>query len=929
MIWTVPASCSFSEVLAENLMKKYQGLSLAQVTLILPSRRAVKAIKDAFLKKTKNTALMLPHMVSLYDLEGMLPDISPPIDEIEQLFILIRLIRQKQETSYAKAVEIAQNLALFMDELITYDVPFEALSTLSPDDFAKHWQQTLSFLEIIGKFYPEILKERGKSAPAFYHKKLLEKIAADWKENPPAHPVIAAGFNGGLPTINRFLKEINAFENTDIILPYLDKNLTPDEWEKLDETHPQYMLRTLLKELDITPDKVCELALNENPRQNLATRMMAPVSLTHLWQKETPLTSDVLKGISLMESATADEEALSIALILREVLETPNKTAALVTPNRTLAKRVIAHMRRWQVLLDDSGGTPLYQTPVGRFFLQLAEAAASPKVKEFLILLKNPLSACGENPVLFRKKIQLLEKRARENHEQTAFFKPDLPPGSEALFNLFVNPVPVPLEELIRAHIQTAEAFAASDDRTAQERLWSKEDGILLSELFIKLLEHAKDLPPIEPIEYPAFLRSLLSLKSVRPKFGMHPRLDILGVMESRLQQPDLIVIGGLNEGTFPEAPSGDLWLSRPMREQLNLPLPEEKIGIAANDFIHAFMGKEVVLSRALKENGTPTIQSRWLLRMETVLKASGLTLPAKKHPLVAFLRPVPKVKPSERPMPCPPVSVRPNKISVTGVETWMKDPYSIYAKEILKLKKLDDLGKEPSSAEFGTAFHRILKAFLSLPLNERTDEKLEEISKKSFEEQGLSPERMTFLKPKFDRAMRWIKENQPSFIPFTEEEAHLNLNLKSGKFTLSGCADRIDIINNEATLIDYKSGTPPKPSEVRTGFAPQLLLEGFLLEKGGFKNIGTKKVAQMDYIQLSGKNEGAQVISIVNKDHPPESLIQKAEQNLMMLIDLFRDKNTPYTACPHAGRMLDFNDYAHLERLAEWQNNQEEEEDD
>lgn len=917
MIWNIPASYSFSDVLVNYLAEKYTGFSLAQITLILPSRRAVKSVRDAFMKKATKTTFLLPKLISLYDIEEVVLDIPPAIDETERIFMLLRLIRQKQDMSYAKAFELAQDLARFIDELETYDVSFDALKKLPPDEFAQHWKQTLSFLEIIGEFYPQILKEKGKTSPALYRKKLLEEKIKQWKENPPLYPIIAAGFNGGLPTINRFLKEINELDNSEIILPYLDKNISTEDWKKLDETHPQYMLRTLLKELNVTAQEVISLTKDCAPRQQLATEMMTPVSSTHTWQNKAEGSFKGTEQIKYFISSTPDEEALSIALSLREALETPNKTAALISPDRKLAKRVIAHMKRWNVLLDDSGGTSLDLTPIGRFFLQLAEVAVSQNIPDLLALLKHPLSANGKSPVLFRKEIQILEKEYRKKQKA---FEPDLPEELHQFFNLFTNSVSVPFDELIRCHISASEALATSDDRTAEERLWSKEEGIVLSELLANLIKQTIHIPFIDVIEYPSFLKALMRTKNIRPKHGMHPRLDILGVMESRLQSPDLVIIGGLNEGCFPEKTQDDLWLSRLMRKQLGLPLPEEKIGIAANDFIHAFMAKEVILSRSLKEGTTPTIPSRWLLRMETLLKSSKQDIFPQKHPYLEALRPFLDTVPCERPSPCPPLSSRPNKMSLTSIERWMQDPYGIYACKILNLEKLNDLNGIDKAA-YGTAVHSILSEFINLPPHLRTRKKIDELAQISFEKNNVTEQQLAFIRPRFDKAMDWIVNNQPTGTVFTEKDATLELPFETENFKIYGRADRIDLTEHGAVIIDYKTGSHPKKSNVQQGYAPQLPLEAFLLENGAFKEIGKAKTAQMSYIRLSGKQEGVEITSVTDKKTSPEILIKKTHENLIHLINLFRQKDTPYSACPLKNVQPTYNDYAHLERLAEWQN--------
>src|SRR5262245_50134578 len=64
-------------------------------------------------------------------------------------------------------------------------------------------------------------------------------------------------------------------------------------------------------------------------------------------------------------------------------------------------------------------------------------------------------------------------------------------------------------------------------------------------------------------------------------------------------------------------------------------------------------------------------------------------------------------------PAPRPPVATRPRELSVTRVETWMRDPYSIYARHILKLRPLDPLDASPGLAERGIFIHSALDEFV------------------------------------------------------------------------------------------------------------------------------------------------------------------------------------------------------------------------
>ncbi len=934
MISTISSVHSFADIFTDKLIKEQDSIwGLSRIQIFLPTKRAIKTIKDAFLRQSNGQTMMLPKMVALYDMDTDNPDIPNSISPLERQFLLMRLCQQRHNLSPDKAFQLAASLAHLLDEMHQYEISLNCLDNIVPDVYAKHWQQTLMFLDIIREFWPQILAEKNLIDPGERYVRIIDSQINEWQKNPPKENIYAVGFTGGTPCLERFLKAVNQLPNGHIIIPDLNTLISDEDWEAIDETHPQFHLKKLLTFLDIDRKQVCSWVNESNERQRFIHESLKPAQTTNTWKDIKPFQSNVLDGIRFINCTTPVSEALTIAIELRKVLETPGKTAALVTTDRNLSRRVISEMKRWNIILDDSAGTPLAKTPIGSYLLLLANAAQERTDNSLLALLKHPLSTDGEAIGMLKLKVRDWEKSARE---QNIPLEPQLKTNLESFFTFFKNSAPVRLETILKEHLKVAEELAQTTDRTGKERLWGKEEGEQAALLLTEIQNYINDQSFILPMHYPSFLNALFMNVNVRPLYGMHPRLDILGPIEARLQHPDLVIIGGMNEGTWPQTIEADPWFSRPMRASCGLPLPEEKIGILAHDFAHLMMTKEVIITRSLKQDGTPTIPSRWFSRIEALLGISNLTLPQEEENFVSALQSIDAQEIPTRPMPTPPVEARPKRLSITRVEEWMKDPYSIYARFILDLKKLNNLDEELSLKDYGIAIHKALEEFLKITPPCADINVLLDLGNKAFEKVGFTPALLAFWKPKFERLAVWFIQQQkerlksnPHF--YLEEKGSLLIPLSNGKtFELTGKADRIDIYNgNHAEIIDYKTGTPPSSSEVKKGESPQLVLEGALLKQNAFPNIPHQDnviIDNLTYWRLTGTQKGGEVKAIINKKNKlnPDELIEKAMYGLQKLIECFENKETPYTSCPKS-KKLTYNDYEHLERLPEWMNSDEE----
>ena len=446
------------------------------------------------------------------------------------------------------------------------------------------------------------------------------------------------------------------------------------------------------------------------------------------------------------------------------------------------------------------------------------------------------------------------------------------------------------------------------------------------------LAEAASALPPVAPVHYPALLDALMEDHVVRPPYGRHPRLQIWGPLEARLQHADCMILGGLNEGVWPPVAAGDPWMSRPMRADFGLPPPELRIGHSAHDFVQCCGAAEVYLTRARRIEGTPTIPSRWLQRLDALLTGG----PGDRVPLrsmepallawwAALDRPAEPASPIPAPAPAPPLASRPRQLSVTRVETWIADPYSVYARSILRLKPLDPIDADPSAAERGSIIHRILDAFVrthpdALPAD--AEERLLALGRAQFEAAGAPPGVLAFWWPRFERIVRWFLETErtrrPVFQPLgTEVEGALDLDAPGGAFRLTAKADRIDRTEAGALeIIDYKTGGIPPKKHVTEGRCPQLSLEAAIAQAGGFADVDAAEVASLAYWRLSGAETAGEITAIGSNTG---ALAREAAAGLQALIERFDDPATPYHPVPRPALAPRWNDYAHLARHKEW----------
>ncbi len=853
-LFTIPPSAPFLTGLARAVLDgalpgiggaKPDKLTLPLTTIYLPTRRAARGLRDAFLSASGGEALLLPRIRTLGDpdedealifaseLAGDRIDANagaPTIGTLERRLVLMRLIlagnRAEREaivaadeflsvippvSTAAQASKLAAELARLMDFVENEDADLDSLATLVPEEFSEHWQLTVQFLKLITDAWPRYLEDRKLVSPVARQKLLMALEAERLVASPPRGPVIAAGSTGTVPATARLLQVIASLPNGAVVLPGLDRLLDDESWKHIADhaEHPQAGMAALLRNLGVDRDEVKYLPGTEpdavqSARLRFVSEALRPAGTTERWQNflgDAPDIRSALSSLQIVAAPTAQDEAEAIALILRSTIETKGKTAALVTPDRTLARRVAARLRGFGLSIDDSAGMPVVRTVPGAFLdlvLEAIDADFAPRA--LMALLKHPALLLGRRAGEIRSLARALElllfrevyighgldgvlsaldgvkanggsrRRVPEDKalEVLKRLVADLKSAFAPLINLIAASGSHSVARLAEAHSATAERLAR-DETGSAAKFWSGDAGEALSLLLAKLMAEGSGIE-IDAAEYPGFYRGLVANEVVRPRLQTHPRLSIWGPLEARLQQPDVLILGGLNEGTWPRPQDAGPWLSRPMLSDLGLPTPERRIGLSAHDFAQGLGAQTVYLTRALKVDGVATVPSRWLQRLTALAAAAKCeSLLAPDQPWVAWGRArddIENFEPVKAPAPRPPLAIRPRSLSVTKIERWIANPYEIFARYILKLEPLKPIGAELDAALRGQVAHRMLHDFAlrhseSLPAD--IEAELTGAADRALANFGDDARATAFWRPQFRCFARWFASTEPS----------------------------------------------------------------------------------------------------------------------------------------------------------------------
>jgi ATP-dependent helicase/nuclease subunit B len=958
-VFTIPSNRSFADSLVAGLIARYGSdpLALASGRILLPNNRAVRSITDAFVRAS-GSGLILPRLIPIGDPEleeriggaldpARVSDAVPPaVEPLQRLLALAELVRSDGESAI-DALRMASDLARTLDALLIEEVDPARLKDAAVDasDLAAHWQVSLDRLQAILKQWPDRLRELGRVDLAQRRNLLLRRLADRWADNPPPGFTVAAGITTAAPAVAAVLARVAAMPDGMVVVPglALKSTMPKEEWDALgpnddgrgEETHPQYHLKHLLDRMGVAREEVAlwprvGLAASTPQRARAVGNAFVSAGFSDKWSELKPAERR-LSGIRTAVLPDSAAEAQAIALALREALETPSKTAALVTPDRTLARRVSALLARWGIEADDSAGKSLSELAPGTLLLGLASAIAEELAPvPLLALLKHPLAGGeGEQRLKWLDDVRLLDLALRG---------PRPAPGLAGLDRHFeeresektcrgclaawkrIRPVLAPLDHDMSAADSLAafaEKLARASESVAGDRGWRGRDGQMAAELIAELQasEQAQRIR-VEPEEAVALFGDLLGSRSVRPAYGGHPRVFIWGLLEARLQQADLMVLGGLNEAVWPALPAPDPWLAPKIRANLGLPGLEFRIGLSAHDFASALGAGEVLITRAKREGRSPTVASRFWLRLDAL--TGGLPRDHLLERINAALDNPGPPKPVLQPRPSPPVEQRPDRISVTAVDRLKADPFAFYAQQILKLRQVDAVDADHTAAWKGSAVHEVFERWL---VEDDCDpDKLRTRAEALLAGETIHPMLRALWAPRLLEAIDWMAElerenraggRRPLVAEATGETVLAGI-------TVHGRADRIDRLPDGGTaIVDYKTGKPPTKGAIEAGFALQLGLLGLIGRAGGFECARGDPEA-FEYWSLIRERDHFGKCMRADKDMGPEEFLDHAFRNFSEAAEKWLTGTEPFTAKLNPA-YAPYGDYDQLMRLEEW----------
>lgn len=926
--------------------------ALARVTVFVNSRRMERRVRAMF---DAGPACLLPRIRLVTDIgkDPISADLPPSVPPIRRRLELARLVSaliaaDPSLAPEASAFDLADSLAALLDELEGENVEVGDITQLDISDASGHWQRSQRFLALVGTY----LEAGGRDAPdpALRLRLATERLIDSWRAAPPTDPVIVAGSTGSRGTTRQLMEAVAGLDCGALLLPGYDFDLPDGVWSTLaksgpsfGEDHPQYRFASLLSALETSNVTPWPVGAPDPARNRVLSLSLRPAPVTDQWLRHGPALGDLrtaMSGVSLIEAPDPRTEAQAIAAALRGAAEA-GKTAALISPDRALTRRVSALLDRWGIEPDDSAGRPLGQSAPGRLLRQIAAFSARTLTSaDLLALLKHPLVATGSDRGQHLLQTRDLERWARAGGmafaEPAALKSFDGPEGWVdwvAACLPALSPDPKGLAERLADLLDAAERLCAGPDSTGSGGLWEKRAGRVAWETMQALAREAGAGAPLTAAEFERLLTTILAGEEVRDPNAPDDRIMIWGTLEARVQGADLVVLGGLNEGSWPAAPAADPWLSRTMRAEVGLLLPERRIGLAAHDYQQAAAAPEVILSRAIKDAEAEPVPSRWLNRLMNLL--SGLpetggpvalnemrARGARWLSLSKMLDAAEAVAPAQRPAPCPPVAARPRTLSVTAIETLIRDPYAIYARHVLGLRALDPLRPVADPRARGKALHAVFHRFLSDP-GPRDRARLLSLAVEEMAAQVPWPLARRHWLARLESIAAWfLEEEAKRHDTFVASEVSGTLPVAEADFTLKARADRIDRTpDGRLTVLDYKTGKPPSRPQMGK-FSKQLPLEALIAEAGGFAGVPAAPVATVAHYGLG-----------TTPSYQPEGLFDDGKARLepstvkaelILLLQAYRAPDQGYAARRAMEKESYASDYDHLARYGEWSDSDE-----
>jgi ATP-dependent helicase/nuclease subunit B len=956
-VYYIPAHRPAAQEIARAILHHYGDdfTALSDIDIFVPNRRSCRTLAEAFLAVRDGKPCLLPRIQPIGDVNeddlmltdifsDPLSDIPPAIPALERQILLGRLIHTYRPTvPPAHIFRLAGHLAALIDHVHTERLDWRNLEHIVPADLAEHWQVTVEFLSLLFENWPLILQERGLIDPADRRNRLLERKADFLRQKTSDRPIIAVGSTGSIPATRDLLRTIAYLPHGQLILTGLEQRTPETAWDNLSETHPQFYFKHLLDHIGMARGHVAPWPLLVEPQQIAPPRTLILEQCVQgtATLPEQSFDPHGLTGIERVRAENHQEEAKIIALKIRETLEQPQKNILLVTPDRSLARRVESELGRWDIRVNDSAGRPLTDTLIGTWLhVTSALMDRSSTASALLSLLHHPFCSLSYDTAEYRPTLALFEKyiirgpswkngvsnisaitqerlpeKHPEHHDALLEFARRIENATSDIYNHTEHALP----DWLSYHIHVAEIFATTPTQMGADRIWDSEEGTLAAEKLRDLMACAPLDPTImDATAYHDFIATYLGQHTYRPRFPLHPRVNILGPIEARMQNADVMILAGLNETIWPRETPHDPFMSQPMRDAFGLSPFRRRIGQAALDFYMLCHAPHIMLTYSHTQNGAAMAPSRWLQQMDIVLhqhQALHLIDTPFWPYLVRTMDKPDTITPQPRPAFAPPRATRPRTLSVSDLALWRQDPYGLYAKKILGLRKLDDADTDIAARDWGNLVHSLIEHTIihkPFPLAQWHNMAREKLA------QMALPDMLALQwQSRLNQIGQYLADHPVSFDKI-DTEITGTYHYADLDFTVHGRADMLLHHGDAITIADSKTGTIPSWPQVENGFAPQLPFLALALSQKGFKHIPPQaKLEALSYWDIKGKNKDAVRIVTYKKDI--QEMLERNRSIFARMVSLFDQEQTPYVTRPHPKYINSYNDYAHLERIQEW----------
>lgn len=929
---------------------------IARIQVFVNTRRMARRLRALF---EAGPPTLLPRIRLVTDLgtDPAFADIPPAVSPLRRRLELTQLVsvlldQEPDLAPRAALFDLADSLADMMAEMQGEGVPPEIIDRLDIGDSSGHWQRSRKFLSLVTGYFDASAQPPDAD---LRQRMVVERLARQWADTPPQDPILVAGSTGSRGTTALFMQAVARLPQGAVILPGVDFEQPKQVWDTMSEAltsedHPQFRFHRVANLLGLHPKDIVPWTNTAPPnaaRNALVSLAMRPAPVTDQWLSDGPKLAGIdtaAQDMTLVEAPTRRTEAMAIALRLRQAAE-DGQTAALITPDRMLGRQVTAALDRWGILPDDSAGLPIPLTAAGRFLRHVGALFGAQLTADMLLtLLKHPLAHSGDERGQHLLRTHRLELHIRKRGmpfptraavmgwAETQANDPGAVDWVRWLFDVIEPCAPLTtasLETFVAHHLTAAERLSQGAQGAGSGTLWEYDAGKEARRVTEDLRRQAAYGGTLSAYDYVALFYGVLNQHEVRASDTPHPHILIWGTLEARVQGADLIILGGLNDGTWPEPAAPDPWLNRDMRNKAGLLLPERRIGLSAHDYQQAIGAREVWITRSTRSDDAETVASRWLSRLVNLLEG----LPEGGGPAaVAGMRargqfwlnrvaameatePMPR---AQRPSPRPPVEVRPRELSVTEIPTLIRDPYAIYARHILRLRPLDPIAAEPDAPLRGTVIHDILEQFIRHVMTDPaclSEEHLMQITGSVLAEKAPWPAARALWKARVGRFAAWFveqeQERRKTALPL-RTEVRGRLSMTAPAFTLKAKADRIDRTNDgQFVILDYKTGAPPSEKQ-QMKFDKQLLLEAAMAENGAFADLDPAEVCEAVYLGLGNPPKASR--APLDKAPPAQVLAE-----LQALIAAYLEVNQGFTARRAMEKDTDPSNYDTLSRFGEW----------